>query len=94
MNRTFNDEIKKAGIKYLGHSNKSYIEIIGSSWRIEIPPRRLGDFTKLFPEMNWEDGRFLEDIKGKYIRVTYDVDNMNIYSIHHIVKNINYMVKE
>lgn len=85
MGRTFNDEIKKAGIKYLGHYNKTYIEIIGSSWRIEVPQRRLGEFTRLFPEINWEDGAFLEDITGIYIRVTYD-DNMNIYSLHHIVK--------
>lgn len=91
MAHNMNDEIKKAGIKYLGHYNKAYIEVVGTTWRLEIPQNRLGEFTRLFPEINWEDGCFLEEIVGKYVRVTTD-DEMKIYALHHIVKNIDYFV--
>ena len=91
MHKTINGEIKKAGIKYIGHYNVSIIEIIGDNWRVEIPQNRLNDFTKLFPEIYWEDGAFIEEIIGKYLRVTYD-ENMNIHSLHHIVNQIDYMI--
>lgn len=86
-----NDEIKKSGLKYLGHYNRAYCEIIGTTWKLEIPMNRIGEFTRLFPDINWEDGSYLEDIVGRYLRVTYD-DDMKLYALHHITKSIDYMV--
>ncbi len=38
MSRTFNDEIKKIGIKYLGHNNKSSevdeMLVVQNKWKI------------------------------------------------------------
>ena len=93
MAKTMNDEIKKCGLKYLGHYNRAYCEIVGTTWRLEIPMKRIGEFTRLFPEISWEDGRFLEEIVGKYMRVTVD-DDMTIYALHHIVRDIDYMINK
>lgn len=91
MSRQMNDEITKCGLKYLGHYNRAYCEVEGTTWRLEIPMNRIGEFARLFMEINWEDGEFIEKIKGCYVRVTLD-DNMHIYALHHITKSIDYIV--
>ena len=45
-----------------------------------------------FPELDWEDGEFIHNLKGKYVKLAYD-KNFEIYSISHIVKDLTYMVK-
>ena len=88
---TYNDQILRCGIEYIAHYDKSYIRCIGTSWSIDIPQNRLRDFISIFPEYNWEDGIFLDDLKGTYVRVTYNSD-FNIVSLKHIVKNLTYEV--
>ena len=60
---------------------------------ITIPIDRLNEFTDIFPELDWENGEFIHNLKGKYIRLAYD-ENFEIYSISHIVKDLTYMVKK
>ncbi len=91
MARTINDEIKKIGLKYCGHYDKSKIQLIGTAWSLDIPQDRVGEFAKLFPDVDWENSEFVECLKGRYIRVTFD-DDMNLYSLHHITKAIDYMI--
>ena len=82
--RTINTEIVDCGLIYNAH--------YGTSWGITIPIDRLNKFVNIFPELDWENGEFIHNLKGKYIRITYD-ENFEIYSISHIVKNLSYMVK-
>lgn len=91
MARQMNDEIKDIGLKYYGDTNTSHLIVVGSTWRIEVPMSRVGEFCRLFPQLNWEHGEFLNRIKGQYLRVTFD-DRMQLYSLHHITKSIDYIV--
>ena len=90
---THNSQIKRCGIKYTAHYNIYSISCYGDSWGIEIPINRLNEFTYIFPEFDWEDGTFLEDIKGTYIRISYD-KNFKIISLQHIVKDLTYEVNK
>lgn len=91
--RTFNDEIKKCGLEYTGHFNRSAVRVYGEAWGIEIPISRVGEFCRLFPDVNWEDGAHLEALTGRYVRVVVD-EGRNIYALQHITKDIKYVVKE
>lgn len=86
-----NTQIEKCGIRYIGHYNCSEIKIYGDCWGIVIPSNRLRDFTNIFPHKKWEDGLFLEELKGEYLRIVYD-ENSNIVALRHIIKDIDYMV--
>jgi len=88
--RTINTQVQRAGLKYVGGINECYIQLSGISLDVKIPLDRLDEFVELFPELNWKVGCFIQDIVGKYIRVTFDED-FNVYSLHHIIKNIDYM---
>ena len=88
---TMNYEIMECGLRYLGHYNRSVIKVCGASWGIEIPISRIGEFTELFPDINWEDGEFLHKLIGRYVRVTSD-DCGKIVSISHITKDIHYLI--
>ena len=88
-----NTQIEKCGIKYIGHYNYSEIKIYGDCWGVTIPTNRLRYFTDIFPNKNWEDGLFLEELKGEYLRIVYD-ENNNIVALKNIIRDIDYMVKE
>ena len=88
-----NSQIEKCGIKYIGHYNHSEIKVYGDCWGVTIPTNRLRDFTDIFPNKNWEDGLFLEELKGEYVRIVYD-ENDNIVALKNIIRDIDYMVKE
>lgn len=90
--RTINTEISNCGLIYNIHYNLSEVKVYGIDWGITIPIDELREFVAIFPELNWEDGEFIHNLKGKYIRLTYD-ENFEIYSISHIVKNLTYIVK-
>ena len=86
-----NSQIEKCGIKYIGHYNYSEIKVYGDCWGVTIPIKRVRDFTNIFPNKHWEDGLFLEELNGEYLRIVYDKNN-NIVALRHIVKDIDYMV--
>lgn len=87
-----NTQIDKCGIKYIGHYNYAEIKIYGDCWGITIPTNRLRDLTNIFPNKNWENGLFLEELKGEYLRLVHD-ENSNIIALRNIIKDIDYMVK-
>jgi hypothetical protein len=89
---TFNSKITKCGIEYIAHTDTYRIMCYGNNWGIDIPMERIREFRQIFPEFDWEDGTFLEDIKGTYVRVTYD-DNFNVVALHHIVDSLTYKVR-
>lgn len=89
---TMNTEIIDCGLIYNAHYNMSEIKVYGNAWRITIPIDRLNEFTDIFPELDWGNGEFIHNLKGKYVRLAYD-KNFEIYSISHIVKDLTYMVK-
>lgn len=88
---TINDEIKRIGIRFIGHYNKTEIKVEGTNWHIIVPPNRVRAFCKLFPDVDWENGQYIHTLKGRYVRVTFDEDS-KIYSIQHIVKDLEYYV--
>ena len=92
--RTRNTQISKCGAQYSGHCDTTTIQVFGSDWGIAIPLHRMREFTRIFPEVNWEDSAFLEQLKGTYVRITYDKSSYDIISISHIVKELEYMVDE
>lgn len=85
---TFNDEIIKAGYRFLAHYNRGSVFVEGRNWRLEIPQKEIGQFVRIFPELDWENGEYLEAIVGKYVRVT--VDNDKITQLRHIIKGLEY----
>lgn len=90
--KTFNDEIKECGLFYFGHYDNLYIRLVGTNFNIEIPFEEVREFTKIFPEINWEDGEFINKVKGKYIRVNATDDYSRVCSLEHIIKDIKYIV--
>lgn len=90
--RIINTEIIDCGLIYNAHDNSSEVKVYGTAWSITIPIDRLNEFTDIFPELDWEGGEFIHNLKGKYVRLAYD-KNFEIYSISHIVKDLTYMVK-
>lgn len=92
--KTFNDEIKECGLFYLGYYDNLYIRLTGTKFGIEIPFEDVKKFTNIFPEIKWEDGEFINKVKGKYIRVNVTDDYQKVCSLEHIVKDIKYIVGE
>ncbi len=91
MSETINTEIEECGLKYSGHCDRSVIRVCGSNWGVDIPIDRMGDFTKLFPDIHWENGEFIHKLIGRYLRITVD-DNCHVCAMHHITKPIDYFV--
>lgn len=84
-----NDEIKRIGVKYNGHCNVAEIRVEGSNWYIKVPKSRVGEFCRLFPDVNWENGEYLHVLHGRYVRVEFD-DDGRVHVVRHIVKNLEY----
>ena len=72
-----NKQIVRCGLVYIGHFGVTEFQVLGDSFRITIPIKRIREFVKLFPEIDWENGTFLEDMSRKYIRLVTD-DGFNI----------------
>lgn len=89
-----NYQIEKIGVVYMGHYNRTYVKLYGRCFGIEIPFERMRDFTNIFPDVQWEDGRFLEDLKGRYIRVVIDDKTSNIVAIKHITDDLVFEISE
>jgi hypothetical protein len=89
-----NYQIQKIGIKYIGHYNCSRVLLYGRNFSVEIPLKRMREFTNIFPDVQWEDGRFLEDLKGRYIRVVIDDKTSNIVAIKHITDDLVFEISE
>ena len=89
-NETINMYVAKAGYKYIGHYHRGYIEIIleGGCCGCGIEPTDEFSLFDLFLcfGIDPEDGRWLNDIVGKYCRVTFD-EQGKVRMIRHIIND-------
>lgn len=76
-----NAKIEKIGLCHFGHGNRSYIEMIlntgGGGLRLTVPLSHVDEIFETFRDTldevgNFEDGVFLEDLKGHIVQVKYD----------------------
>ena len=91
MMRIFNSEIKNAGAMYIGHFYKLEIKVCGDNWGVTIPEARVDEFLNIFPEVNYEDGFWFEDLNGKYVRVMED--GFKVVALMNIIGEQIYYVK-
>lgn len=85
-----NKEILEIGAMYTGHFDNVSIRVIGDTWHFDIPSCKMREFTDIFPDINWEDGYYLEKLKGRYIRL-YD-DGCKYKIVKHITKDLTYEI--
>lgn len=88
--KTINMIVTKAGYKYVGHYRAGCIEIIleGGCSGICVQPKNEFNLFDLFLcfGIDPEDGKWLNDLVGKYCRVTFD-DDGKVRMIQHIVND-------
>lgn len=89
-----NAVIENAGIRFCAHLQNIEVRIYGDSWNVTIPmnAKEMSKFTDIFPEINWEDGEFINKITNSYVRIGYD-EQFRIKEIKHIAKDLTYEVK-
>lgn len=82
--RLENARIEHIGLYYFGHGRELSIkaELAGRGWgcTITIPARKIGKFVEMFDDEldgRVEDGIFVEELKGKPVRVMYDGKDFN-----------------
>ena len=73
--------------------NKIFLIILFYLYCIEIPIEKLNKIADIFPDHRWEDGCFIEDIKGDYCQVIdYKYKVVGITNI--LYRSICYIKKE
>lgn len=92
IKHTYNSRITFCGLYYIAHFNSCVIRVGGTDWGIEIPFDRIGEFVKIFPEIDFEDGKPIEILKGQYVRVAHD--GLKFIAIQNIIEPITYFVQE
>lgn len=88
MQEIRNFQIKQIGTLYLAHYNVVTVKLYADDFGFSIPFDRIPEFCALFPEINFEDGEFLEILKGKYMR--YIAENGKVIGLKHIIKDLTY----
>lgn len=90
MAETINMCVTNAGYKYIGHYRTGYPEIVleGRGCGVSIGPKDEFNLFDLFLcfGVDPEDGKFLNDLIGKYCRVTFD-EIGRVKQIQHIVND-------
>lgn len=81
-----NTQIKKCGLAFLGNGISKFILSDDATWSLEIPLNRIKDLVKLFPEINWENGQYLNKIKNSYLRLIMN-EHSDILGLEHIIKD-------
>ena len=89
--RERNFQIENIGLYYMAHYGKRILRLCAKDFAVDIPINRIHEFCDLFPDVDWEDGAFLEVLKGRYMRVLIDKDI--VVGLKHITKELVYMVK-
>lgn len=90
--RTVNFQIDKIGLIYIAHYNKYEIRVYAKNFGFNIQKHRVGEFCNLFPDINWEDGQFIEVLKGRYMRALIEDDIVK--GVQHITDDLTYMIEE
>lgn len=86
-----NSQITRVGVVYDGHYNRAFIRLEARDFGISIPFERIAEFCEVFPETDWENGAFLENLNGTYIRVIYTLD-FKVLGIMHIIDDKTYWI--
>ena len=89
MREIENFEIEKIGVLYTAHFNCVELRLYVRNFGVHIPFNRVGEFCALFPDVDWEDGGFLEQLNGRYMRVI--IDGGIVKGFMHITKDLVYM---
>lgn len=92
MIKTFESTINEIGLQYIGHFNTISVKVIGDNWYVRIPLNRISEFCDLFPEINWEDGEYIEKLQGHEITVQADdfqILTLSNKSFHGVCYNVN-----
>ena len=88
--RTINMRVTRAGYKYIGHYRRGSLEIVleGSSCGVSINPQNEFSLYDLFLcfGVDPENGKWLNELIGKYCRVILDEDGY-VRMIQHIVND-------
>lgn len=79
-----NARIERIGLFYFGHGNvlSIQVELGGRGWgsTLTIPQKKIGRFVEMFDEEldgQVEDGVYVEELKGKPVRVMFDGQSIN-----------------
>ena len=83
---TRNTQIKKCGLAFLGKGTSRFILSDDATWSLEIPLDRIKDLIKLFPEISWQNGQYLNKIKNSYLRLIMN-EHSDILGLEHIIKD-------
>lgn len=86
--RKENFEIKEIGLYYIGHFRSSCIRLCADSFGVNIPAERIPEFCMLFPDVDWENGEYLEILKGRYMRAI--LQGERVIGLEHITKNLTF----
>ena len=90
MRETVNMRVTQAGYKYVGHYRRGHLEIVleGGGLGGSITPKNEFDLFDLFLcfGIDPEDGKWMNDIVGKYCRVQL-YDDGKLKMIKHIVND-------
>lgn len=89
----FNCEITECGLRYIAHGDICELKLCTRDFGLTIPLNKISEFTKLFPDINWEDGYFFHKLKGRYLRAYTDRTG-RIVGLKHIVKDITYVARD
>lgn len=92
MVKTFTSTINRIGLQYIAHFDEIRVKVTGYNWYVCIPLSRVSEFCNLFPEMNWEDGEYIEQLRGH--EVVIQADDFQILTllstnVHGVCYNVN-----
>lgn len=94
MSRMMNSRVEKCGLCYAERVDACQFIITGKDWGSALGIDRMSDFIKVFPEYDWSNGLFVQDIAGAYVQVILD-DNGRAIGIANILdSSIVYMFEE
>lgn len=91
-NEVRNMMVSNAGYFYIGHYRGGYLRIIlvGGGLGVEATPNisKPFDMYELFKvfDIDPEDGKYLQEIEGKYCRVLFDKDG-KVAALQHLIKD-------
>jgi len=82
--RLENAKIERIGLFYFGHGRQISIQaqLDGRGWgcTVTIPQKKIGKFIEMFDDEldgQVEDGVYVEELKGKPVRVLFDGKSIN-----------------
>jgi len=78
-----NYQIEKIGMEYIPDLNILQIKVLFRNCYVIIPMNRMAELLKTFED--YYKGGWVEDLKGRYVRLIFDDENGKICAIQHII---------